>query len=134
MPGLNHLKLDGRFKAHLSLDIPPHGSLQTVGTLNLTDVHIATPEILADLNRLNGTIQLDNKSLFAKGLKADFGESPITVDLDIPDLTTPDVTLHVLGDTIRADELTFKSGSLYLKEIDGIYALLTTQFFSVQFM
>lgn len=129
MPGLNHLKLDGRFKAHLSLDIPPHGSLQTVGTLNLTDVHIATPEILADLNRLNGTIQLDNKSLFAKGLKADFGESPITVDLDIPDLTTPDVTLHVLGDTIRADELTFKSGSLYLKEIDGILRLANNTVF-----
>ncbi len=129
MPGLNHLKLDGRFKAHLSLDIPPHGSLQTVGTLDLTDVHIATPEILADLNRLNGTIQLDNKSLFAKGLKADFGRSPVTVDLDIPDLTAPDVTLHVLGDAIRANELIFKSDSLYLKEIDGIFRLADNTLF-----
>ena len=134
MPGLDHLKLDGRLGAHLSFDISPHGSLQTVGTLNLTDVHIAIPEILADLNRLNGTIQLNNKSLFAKGLKADLGESPITLDLDIPDLTVPDITLHVLGDSIRADELIFRSDSLYLREIDGIFRLATIRFFSVRSM
>lgn len=123
MPGLSRLKLSGNFDAHLNLEGSKNSPVQTVGTLNLSDAGLVIPGQLADLDKLNGRFNLDGVSVRAKGVRANLGNSPISVDLNIPDLTNPDVTMHVLSDAIRADELIFTSDTQYLKQVDGIVRL-----------
>ncbi|HSG27560.1 MAG TPA: DUF3971 domain-containing protein, partial [Candidatus Krumholzibacterium sp.] len=123
LPGLSKLKdlgLSGSFSSRISLKRSSAGTFQTAGRLNLTDVHLGIPGPLADLSRLNGSIELQNTAIMGKGLKALLGRSPISVDLSIPDISAPDTTLHVLADSIRADELIFTSDKRYLKQVDGI--------------
>lgn len=92
LPGLNKLKelgLSGSFNSRISLKRSNEGAMETTGTVNLTDVHLGIPGPLADLSRLNGSIALQNRAILAKGLKAELGSSPISVDLTIPDMTAP---------------------------------------------
>ena len=129
MPGLSRLDLAGKFDLQLNLAGSATRPLHTVGNLDLSDVHLAIPGPLSDLNRLNGSIQINGASLSAKALQAELGSSPISVNLDIPDLAKPDVTMHVLSDSIRADELIFTSKTRYLKQIDGIVRLADSTVF-----
>ncbi len=129
MPGLSRLNLTGKIDAQLNLDGSATRPLHTVGSLKLSDVHLAIPGPLADLNKLNGSIRINNANLSAKALQAELGNSPISVDLELPDLANPDVTLHVLSDSIRADELIFTSQTRYLKHIDGIVRLADSTVF-----
>jgi hypothetical protein len=122
-PNLNQLRkldLNGRFDAHLNLIGSNAGPTEMSGRLNLIDVHLAIPGPLADLSKLTGTIKLENGSITAEGLQTELGSSPIRVDLTIPDFKDPDINLHVLADSIRADELIFSSDKRYLREVDGI--------------
>jgi len=132
LPGLDRLRtldLNGAFTAHFNLTGLQTGPLQTTGVLNLINTHLAIPGPLAELNSLRGTILLDNSRISAKGLQAKLGNSPIRVDLSIPELETPDVTLHVLADSIRADELIFPSKRQFLRNIDGVVRITNNSVF-----
>ncbi|PLX98622.1 MAG: hypothetical protein C0623_11465 [Desulfuromonas sp.] len=85
--------------------------------LNEASLQIAGP--IADLTRLNGKIRLDWPEIRGEGLSAQLGQSPIQLGLEIPDLNTAKVNMIIRGDSIRADELIFRSDKAYLRDVDS---------------
>lgn len=89
------------------------------GLVSLNQVGIHLVPLLADINHANGTIIFHGKGLETVLINAHLGASPVTLQAELPDFSDPSLTLHLQGETVRADELIFRSHLAYLRDLDG---------------
>jgi len=117
-PLLRRHHLGGELSAHLDLR-PEAGSWQHSVTLELLRGSTPIPGPLAALHDINGSATIVGTTLRGKKLAATLGDSPIEVDVDIPDLAHPVTTLHVISPEIHARDLVFSSPTMTVDNVDG---------------
>ncbi|GEM_PF-1226799 len=88
-------------------------------TLTLRDAGLKATRFIADLNQINGRVQLTPTGLTAENLRVHLGESPLTVQVQLDDFTNPKLILDVRAPSIRADELIFSSNKAILRDVNG---------------
>lgn len=118
-PAIKAIRPEGHLSANVHLEANKQSPLKLNGSLDLQHVHLKILGPLAALDKLNGKIELDWPHLGGKNLSANLGESPIDLGLDIPDLRKPMVNLAIKGDSIRANELIFRSEKQFLRDVDA---------------
>ena len=118
LPLLKKLQLRGQ--ADLSIrqrGLPEDNSPDM--TLTLRDAGLRASRFIADINQINGRIQLTPTGLSAENLRVHLGQSPVTVQAQLDDFNNPRLILKAKAPSIRADELVFRSNKALLREIDG---------------
>jgi len=88
------------------------------GVLSLKEAGMSLPGGLADLNRIEGTVRFIDGGIHAEGVRACIGDSPVFLNADMEDLSSPRLLLEVQGERIRADELIFQSHQ-FLHQVEG---------------
>jgi hypothetical protein len=118
LPLLKKLRLHGQ--ADLSIrqrGLPENNRPDMI--LTLRDAGLRATRFIADLNQINGRIQLTLKGLSAQNLRVHLGQSPVTVQAQLDDFNNPRLILKAKAPSIRADELVFRSNKAMLRDIDG---------------
>ena len=87
--------------------------------LTLRDAGLHVTRHIADLNRINGRVQLTETGLNADNLRVHLGESPLTVQARLEDFTNPRLSLDVIAPSIRADDLIFYSEKAIVRDVNG---------------
>jgi hypothetical protein len=88
-------------------------------TLTLRDAGLHATRFIADLSHINGRVKLTETGMSAEDLQVHLGESPLTVQAQVNDFTTPVLFLDVKAKTIHADDLVFNSGKAMLRDVVG---------------
>ncbi len=118
LPLLKKLQLQGQ----ADLSINQRGRLQGNRpdmTLTLRDAGLRATRFIADLSHINGRIRLTETGMIAKNLQVYIGQSPLTVQAEIPDFSRPRLLLDAKANSIHANDLIFKSEKALLRDVDG---------------
>lgn len=117
-PLLKKLHLQGQAELGLSQRGLPEKNRPEI-VLTLRDAGLRATRHIADLNQINGRVQLTPTGLVADNLRVHLGQSPLHVQARLEDFSDPRLFLDVKASSIRADELIFHSGKALLRDVDG---------------
>jgi len=117
-PLLQGFEIRGGISGMLQLS---HSAGQTdwSSDLLLEDVGVHLTRVIADVQRINGHVRLDGRGLEAPELQARLGDSPLSLQVAIADLASPQVRLQVKAPKLRAHELIFPNPDAWLRDVDG---------------
>ncbi len=118
LPLLKKLQLRGQ----ADLSISQRGRLKEnlpEMTLTLREAGLHATRFIADLNHINGRIRLTETGMIAKDLQVHIGQSPLTVQAQVPDFSKPRLLLDAKASSIHANDLVFKSENALLRDVDG---------------
>ncbi len=116
---LNYMQLKGNIAASYSLNQQVDHQLHGSGQVFLHDCAISPTYVIAPIHHINGTLDLDNFSVKAPGLKLMLGDSPMQVDATIADLRHTVAQLHATGNGVIASDLVFNNPAMVLNNLDG---------------
>ena len=89
------------------------------GQLFLTDGGAHLTNLIGDLNRVNGTVNIDQSGLRFDELPANLGDSTFTVSGEMTGWVDPVLELEVSASTARARDLVFRNPYLTLYDLRG---------------
>jgi hypothetical protein len=118
LPVLTKMKLHGQ----ADLAISQKGLLtesRPEMTLTLRDAGLRATKYIADINNINGRVQVTLDGLKAEKLQVHLGESPLTVKARIEDFTKPRLELDVKAPAVRAKDIVFYSDTAMIRDVDG---------------
>lgn len=118
IPLLEKMKLLGQADLSLELSGNPAENLPEM-TLTLRDAGLTPTRHIAELNRINGRVQITPGGLVAERLQVYMGDSPFSVKAQLIDFASPVLDLHVLGTSVRAQDVVFSSETAMLRDIEG---------------
>ena len=117
-PALRNFNIKG--KAELSLK--QRGRLdgsRPEAILTLRDAGMTATRHIADLNQINGRVQLTENGLHADNLRVHLGQSPLNVKARLANFDAPRLSLDVIGPAVHASDLVFPSDKAMLRNIVG---------------
>ncbi|PLX81084.1 MAG: hypothetical protein C0615_00240 [Desulfuromonas sp.] len=123
-PAVRKIEPDGMLAAAIRIDGDSNSTPRINGSLQLKDVHANLPRPIADINELSGTLNLEWPFLGGNNLSAKLGQSPINLDLDIPDLHKARIDMIITGKEVRSDELIFRSEKTFLRDVDAVISFV----------
>ncbi len=85
----------------------------------LNDLGMPMHGVIGDISAVRGQLQIEGRRLQGDGVTALVGRSPVSLRLNIPDLSAPRLDLKVQAAAVRADELIFRSDSRMLRDLSG---------------
>jgi len=89
------------------------------GRIGLQNAGAHFTSLLADLERINGTVLLQGRALEAVLLNARLGDSPVTIQARLADFDRPTLELQLQSRKVRADELIFNTADNWLHDLDA---------------
>ncbi len=96
------------------------GKLQSYhGTLFLRDLGLHLTRVIADLNQVNGQVEVAENRAVTGQLSARLGSSAMKITGTLDNFADPRIELRVKAAAIRADDLIFRSDRDYLRDVDG---------------
>lgn len=113
-PLLKRLRLQGNL--HPTLERSAEGLNVS---LQLSDVGVHLNNIVGDLNRTNGSINLDRKGLRFQNLAASLGKSAFILDGQIDNWQHPLLDLKLKSEKVRAQDLIFPNQELSFYNLNG---------------
>lgn len=116
-PLLARLQTRGRITARGNLAASEATPLKLEGQLMLHDFGLRITPILADLQQFDGRLLVSESGLTTDQLEGRLGSSPITLEAQLESWRQPKLQLRLQADSIRADELIFRSRQLWLRDL-----------------
>lgn len=118
LPLLDKLQLHGQ--ADLSIAQRGwHMEQRPTMTLTLRDAGLRATRHIADLNTINGRINVTPNGLHTDNLSLRLGDSALTVKAELKDFDNPRLVLDVKGATVRAKDVIFHSDQALLRDLRG---------------
>lgn len=118
-PLLADLHTRGQINARCSLTGGHTTPLKLDGRVSFKDFGLRLTRVIGDLQGINGNLLFTELGLKSSVLNARLGESPVTIRGGIDSWQQPDISLHVRGKTVRAEDLIFHSEQMLLRDLDG---------------
>lgn len=113
-PLLKTLRLQGTL--HPTLERTENG---LVGSLQLINAGAYLNNIVGDLKRTTGRIDIDRQGLSFDKLQASFGESAFVINGRVPDWQAAQLDLQLRSNKVRAQDLIFRNQKLNFYDLDG---------------
>lgn len=113
-PLLKTLRIQGTLQPNII-----RGENGATGRLQLTDVGAHLKNIVGDLNRTTGQIDIDRQGLKFKNLKTAFGKSDFVLSGSIGDWENARLNLKLQSKKVNAGDLIFRNQKLHLYDLNG---------------
>lgn len=118
-PLLAGLHTRGQLTARCSLTGSHTTPLKLDGRVSFKEFGLRLTPVIGDLQKINGNLLFTELDLRSEVLDARLGESPVTIQGGIDSWQQPDISLHVRGQAVRAQDLIFHSEKMLLRDLDG---------------
>jgi len=113
-PIFSFFQISGETQGHFNL-----GRKGWEGQLNLNGGGAHLTQLLSDLNRVNGVLHLDKNGFQMGGVKANLGQSLISVKGNLQNWRSPLLSLQLTSEEVRAQDLIFTNETMMLKDLKG---------------
>lgn len=123
IPILKRMELKGDIALEYHLEKKPGLPATGTGEVKLYDCAISPTYTISPIHHINGTVSLKDLSAQAPSLSFILGDSPMTADAYIHDLSHPVAEIHAKGDGVIAQDLVFNSPTILLNNLDGRIAI-----------
>lgn len=118
-PVLEPIALGGHLQGTLLLEGAGGRVNRQEGIFDLTQGAASFAGIVGDLNQARGRILLSGNSLSATQLSARLGQSSLQLDAKIPDITKPQLEIHLQGRDLRPQDLIFPGQEGRFDSLEG---------------
>lgn len=119
LPLLATLKASGGLALHLDVAGAEGKIRQRSGWIKLKKAGFHLTRAVADLHQVDGTITLTDDRLEFERVTALLGTSPVVLAGKVENFADPEVRLRIWAKSVRANELIFRSPTIYLHDVEG---------------